>query len=235
MELLELLGGVEGLSDEHKKAVVDALTPEVDKLEKQRNDGSQHSDRLKREKQEADERATTAEAELKTLKEQGMSGSEKLQSQIDDLTAQLTANQTALEAERVAGKASTRNTAIAKVHEGIKWDRKAIKGESSHILIREALRDVEDLSNEAEVKARMEAFAADHPALILAETGGGAGTQSTGAGGSGDVQAGADVQVDLSDSALQTVMHGTMEDAQKIVDGQMGAKLAEDQKLAATP
>jgi len=162
-EAVKELIGAEGLK------ALSAMVGSVEALETKANDAEAKAGRILDEKKSAQEKATTLEGELKALKESGMSEAEKSTQANKDILARLEAAEATNKSLLAETAKATRTSSMDKIAGGLKFIDQLAPG-AGRTLIESALSGVEDLSNEADVKAAMDGFRESNKAIIAAES-----------------------------------------------------------------
>jgi len=221
MDIDAMVGAVEGLTDEQKSALrakLEAEQANIERLETENRQAKASRDEARSKQKERADEIAKLQAQIDALEGKDLPEIEKLQREREKIASDLEKASAALEAEKQAHASALRTHEVDRVHGSINWNRDAINDGGSRVLIGNALAEV-DLSDEAAVKAAVDAFTSSNKGLIAAEIKGGAGSRPSAPSAPAVVPGDSDL--------INTVRMGSLEEAQAAVDAATAATAAE--------
>jgi len=176
MDFKEMLSGVEGLDDEKTEAILGAITTEIEKASKERDNAIHARNRDKDALKELKEQVEELRQAKEDLENKDMSEVEKTAKQMEKLQAQLdTLSRERDEAQGTIAKMQ-KDGIISKLHSEISWNRELVPAADSLALVSRELEGV-DLSDEKAAKAALDAALKERPSYIMADKKGGVGSK----------------------------------------------------------
>lgn len=146
------------------------------------------------------DRADKAEASLKKIETEKLPEDERHKRELEDMQTKLDSEKASREEQDANFKTQKREAAISDLTGSIKW-ADGIPTDTAKLVIKNALRDIDDLSDQSKVDAILTAVKDTHKSFIAAEAPGGTGGKPGGGdGGGNDGDAPATMQ-DLVDDA----------------------------------
>ena len=129
------------------------------------------------------ERAETAEATIKKAADEKLPADEKHKQEIADLKKQFEDSETQRTNEKADLAKSQRANKILELTGKINWGK--LPKETARLAVKNAMADVDDLSDKSKVEEVMKGVSEAHKDFIVAETPGGTGGEGGGGGGGG--------------------------------------------------
>lgn len=146
------------------------------------------------------DRMEKAESDLKKIETDKLPADERHERELKELQDKLSEEQTAREEQDVSFKAQQRDAKLVDLTGSIKW-ADGTPSSTAKLVIKNALTDVQDLSDEKAVDAILAGIKETHKSFIAADAPGGTGSKQTGGDkGGGNDDAPATMQ-DLVDDA----------------------------------